>query len=248
MYAVTIGGQTGAGASEIGLAVSNSLGARYVEALAVRRLARRLRASARAVSKKELAFASFKDRFVQKLEAILSSMSWYGADFSAGIPPYLLFDDYPSSGRRELPGEISDSEYINAIYDVAGQFVHDGEDLVLVKRAGCVTLDHDMAFHVGLFAPRDFRVARVAERLKIGVVEAEEVVTGLENARSAWFAKIADADPMDRSLYSEVFDLGPDRPDGAIADAISSEMMRHRLTPMDDAYPSLYRLLNQQTV
>lgn len=248
MYAVTIGGQAGAGAPEVGDRVSKALGASYVELLALRRLARRLGATARAVTKKELAFASRKDRFIQKLEVVFAHYGWYGADFSMGVPPYSAFSDDRGPNVKELPGEISDKEYITGIYDVADQFVADDKDLVLVKRAGCLTLDHPAAFHVGLFAPMDFRAARVARRLKIGVAEAEEIVTGLERARSAWFARIADADPMDRKLYSEVFDLGPDRPDGFVTSAVVDEVTKQVPQPLDDACSELYSLLNPQMV
>ena len=245
MYAVTLGGQAGAGAPEIGSMLSKTLDARYVELLALRRLSRQLGASVRAVTKKELAFASKKDRFVQKLELVFSQFGWYGADFSMGMPPYPLLEEEGAPGRlKELPGQISDKQYIQGIYDVAKTFVEDDQDLVLVKRAGCITIDHPQVFHIGLFAPKDFRVARMANRLQVGAGEADEIVTGLEHARSAWFAKIADADPMDRSLYSDVFELGSDTTDDYVASAVSSEIERHRPAVPDDSYDSLYTLLN----
>lgn len=247
MYAVTIGGQAGAGAPEIGDMLSKSLGARYVELLALRRLSRQLGATARAVTKKELAFASKKDRFVQKLELVFSQFGWYGADFSMGMPPSSVFIEETGRRLKELPGEISDSQYVSGLYGVARQFVEDDQDLVLVKRAGCLTIDHPQVFHIGLFAPKDFRVARVADRLKVGVGEADEIVTGLEHARSAWFAKIADADPMDKSLYSEVFDFSDGLTDDKVAGVVAEEVSKLKPALPDDAYSSLYDLLNSKS-
>jgi len=62
MLALTIGGQAGAGGPEIGQLLARSLPARYIQHLAVRRLARRLSATVESVSRKELSFASRRTR------------------------------------------------------------------------------------------------------------------------------------------------------------------------------------------
>ena len=83
MLAFTIGGQAGAGAPEIGRKVARELGGRYVEHMALRRLARELGATAEAVTRKELGFCSRKDRFLAALELLFSRIGWYGGDFAA---------------------------------------------------------------------------------------------------------------------------------------------------------------------
>jgi cytidylate kinase len=245
MYALTIGGQAGAGGQEIGWMVSRALGARYIEGLALRRLARILGATAEAVARKELAFCSRKDRFVQKLEVLFSQFGWYGADLSMGMAPYAeYFDDGQDSVKR-LPAQISDAEYVDGIYQTADQFIAEDEDLVKVNRAGCLTMRrHPDVFHIGLFAPLDIRVARVAKQLKLGTNEAEEVVTGLERARSAWFAKIADADPMDRLLYHEVFHIDSGVDDVDVAGAVTQQVTRDLPASLSDGYETLDALLN----
>lgn len=247
MYALTVGGQAGAGAPEVGIQLARDLEIRYVEKLAFRRLVRRLGATPKAVSQKELSFCSRKDRFVQKLEHLFTQMGWYGADISMGeIPPVVLYEEMRDPVKR-LPAQISDEEYIAGIYDTADRFVAENKDLVYVKRAGAVTLKHyPQVTHIGLFAPIDLRVQRIARRLKLGAGEAEEVLTGLERARAGWYAKIADADPMDRSLYSETFDLDAESmTDRKVAATLWHGVKRGRLiVPSDqyDTYDYLYSL------
>ncbi len=244
MYALTLGGQAGAGAPEVGGLLSKDLRIRYVEKLAFRRLARNLGATAEAVSRKELSFSSRKDRLIQKLEQVFTQFGWYGADISmGGLSPHLLYDAKQDSLKR-LPAEISDEEYMEGIYATADQFVQEGEDLVYVKRAGALTLrDYPEANHVGLFAPKDQRTRRIADRLSLGTGEAEEVLEGLEKARAGWYAAIADADPMDRSLYSVTFDIDEtSNSDAAVSRALAEDITRWKPQEPDDQYDALGEL------
>ena len=225
MLAFTIGGQAGAGAPEIGRQVAAELGGRYVEHMALRRLARELGATAEAVTRKELGFSSKKDRFLATLELLFSRIGWYGADFSAGGYPavqYML--DKPDV--KTLPAEISDEEYLAAVHETAHSFIAEGNDLILVKRAGCLTLkDKPGVVHLGLFSPRASRVRRVSQRLGVGILDAEDIVRGLENARAGWFTKISGADPSDPDLYTLRFDTGDEMSDEQVAQRVVSSAL-----------------------
>ena len=225
MLAFTIGGQAGAGAPEIGRKVARELGGRYVEHMALRRLARELGATAEAVTRKELGFCSRKDRFLAALELLFSRVGWYGADFAAdGYPavPYML--DRPDV--KMLPAEISDKEYVAGVYRTAHSFINEGNDLILVKRAGCITLkDQPGVVHLGLFSPWASRVNRMANRLGVGVSDAEDIVLGLEKARAGWFTKISGTDPSDPDLYTLRFKTGDNVSDEQVAQrAVSSAL------------------------
>lgn len=236
MIALTLGGQPGAGAPEIGSKLAKNLGYRYVEHLALRRLARRLDATAEAVTKKELSFGSRRDRFLQTLELLFTRVGWWGADAAMGDAPPPEYWSQMFDGKKRLPAEISTTEYIEAIHDTADEFANEGS-LLLVKRAGCVTLQNRPEIsHIGLFAPRDLRVSRVAQRLTIGTGEAEDIVTGLEHARSAWFNKIGEADPQDPDLYDMTFKLDQDMDDDSVFDRLVSELKPSDMPQMSDGY------------
>ncbi len=225
MLAFTIGGQAGAGAPEIGRQVAAELGGRYVEHMALRRLARELGATAEAVTRKELGFCSRKDRFLAALELLFSRIGWYGADFAAdGYPAVQYMLDKPDV--KTLPAEISDDEYLAGVYETAHSFIAEGNDLILVKRAGCLTLrDKPGVVHLGLFSPWASRVRRMSQRLGVGILDAEDIVRGLENARAGWFTKISGADPSDPDLYTLRFDTGDKMSDEQVAQrAVSSAL------------------------
>ena len=228
MLAFTIGGQAGAGAPEIGRKVARELGGRYVEHMALRRLARELGASAEAVTRKELGFCSRRDRFLASLELLFSRIGWYGADFAAdGYPavPYML--DRPDV--KTLPAEISDKEYVAGVYRTAHSFIDEGNDVILVKRAGCITLkDQPGVVHLGLFSPWASRVNRMANRLGVGISDAEDIVLGLEKARAGWFTKISGADPSDPDLYTLKFETGETMSDEQVAQRAVSNALEMR--------------------
>ncbi|MDA1280831.1 MAG: cytidylate kinase family protein [Chloroflexi bacterium] len=245
MIALTLGGQPGAGAPEIGSRVAKNLGYRYVEHLALRRLARRLDATAEAVSRKELSFGSRRDRFLQTLELLFSRIGWYGADAAMGDAPSLAYMSQMLDGKKQMPAEISTRDYIQAIHDTADKFADQGS-LLLVKRAGCVTLkDRPEIMHVGLFAPLHMRVARVAKRLRVGTGEAEDVVTGLEHATAAWFQKIGDVDPLDPTLYDLTFNIDGETGDDRVFGQLVSELKRSNPHYMNDGYDQLMALDRQ---
>lgn len=239
MIALTLGGQPGAGAPEIGSRIAKSLGYRYVEHLAFRRLARKLDATAEAVTRKELSFGSKRDRFLQVLELMFTRFGWYGTDAAMGDGPPVEYISQILDGKKRLPAEISTKEYVRAIHETADEFADEGS-LLLVKRAGCVTLrGRPEVTHVGLFAPTEMRVARVAERFNVGTGEAEDVVTGLEHARASWFDKIGEADPADPGLYDLTFYLGDSMGDDQVFTQLASEIRRAHPIPMDDGYEDL---------
>ena len=61
-------------------------------------------------------------------------------------------------------------------------------------------------FHVGVFAPREKRIIKMAERLNVGVGEAKALLEKFDAERRAWFRKIADTEPEDQNLYDLVIE------------------------------------------
>ena len=224
MLTITIGGQAGAGGHEIGAAVSRKLGLPLVRTLAIRKLARRLNASVDAVVRKELAFGSRRIRFANALEYGLYRSAMYGWN------PHLAVDfgfwNDTESSKRFLPGQISTDEYRAAFYAVGDDLRGLGNSIV-VKRGGCLNMtDTPGVVHVGIFAPREHRERRIARRLRVGASEAAKLVERFDNDRRAWFSKLANTEPEDRSLYDVVLDVGDDSSDSDIADSLVREAIQ----------------------
>ncbi|MCZ6538559.1 MAG: cytidylate kinase-like family protein [Chloroflexi bacterium] len=202
---ITIGGQAGAGGHEIGAAVSRKLGLPLVRTLAIRKLARRLNASVDAVVRKELAFGSKRIQFANALEYGLYRSAMYGWDPHMAVD-FCFWNDTESS-KRFLPDQITTDEYRDAFYAIADDLRSLG-DSIIVKRGGCLNLtDTPGVAHVGIFAPREHRERRIAGRLRVGAGEARKLLKRFDNDRRAWFAKLAGAEPEDRSLYDVVLDI-----------------------------------------
>lgn len=215
MLTLTVGGQAGAGGPEVGLLLARCLNARYVRHLAVRRLARRLNATVDAVSRKELSFASRWQRAMATLEAAFLKMGYFAYDPAGVLASAGAYVDLP--GTRTSPGEISDGEYVKAVYETAGQFASES-NIVLVKRAGSLTLKRfPEVVNVGLFAKRDARVVRMAGRLGVGMADAADALAALERARHAWFQRLGGGDPADPSLYDVRLQTDWGETDGQVA-------------------------------
>ncbi len=228
MMAVTVGGQAGAGGLEIGRLVAKRIEGEYVQKQAIRRVARQLNASVEAVVRKELAFHSRWKRMGHRLEVWLAQMGRTWAGDPWGTPAGLAQELIPLSARKELPGEIPDDNYREAIYDNAERYLQEG-NVVLTHRAGCLTLkDRQEAVHVGLFASKDQRVARVAWRYNLGNSDAEDWVENMDSARAAWFRELADEDPCDRSIYDVAIDVNGLDDDDDAARCLSEVAMEKR--------------------
>jgi cytidylate kinase len=223
MLTITIGGQAGAGAHEIGAEVSRKLGLPLIRTMAIRKLARRLDASVDAVVRKELAFGSKRIRFANALEYGLYRSAMYGWDPHLAVDFGFWSDSNTNSTKRYLPDQISTDEYRDAFYAISDDLRGIG-DSVVVKRGGCLSLTDDPGVvHVGIFAPREKREQRLSQRLRVGASEAAKLVKRFDNDRRAWFSKLADTEPEDRSLYDIVLDLDHSISDFEVAENLVRE-------------------------
>ncbi len=228
MMAVTVGGQAGAGGLEVGRLVAKRIDGQYVQKQAIRRVARQLNASAEAVVRKELAYHKRWSRLGHKLELWLSHIGRTWAGDPWGMPSAHTMAAQVIGGRKELPAEISDSDYKQAVFENARRYLGEG-NIVLAHRAGCLTLrDRNEAVHVGLFASKDDRIARAAWRYRIGRSDAEDWVETMDSARAAWFKELADQDPHDRSIYDFAIDVDRLGEDDAVASRVAEMTMEKR--------------------
>ena len=233
MLPITIGGQMGSGCLEIGTGISKRIGGNYVELAALRKTTRRLDATVEAVVRKELAYGSRLARIGHRLELWISYMGRYPGDPSIHGMVYEPPIEWPA--KKTLPAEISDKDYRAAIHATAAEYAS-GPSVVLGRRAGVVTLrEVPEAVHVGLFAPRDARIVRIANRMGVGPGEAEEVLSDLERARAGWFDHLAGVHPHDKSLYDIAVDATGFADDEHAAERITRMAQEIRYGSVDAA-------------
>ena len=206
MAVITIGGQVGAGADELGAVVASRLGYDYVERFALQMIAKEVRSTTQAVWLKENHLCNWRERLGGTLARMLEYMGAYGSvDEAMGYhmmrdPFYVL----PADRVRKGPHDIPDDEHADAVQLVNARLA-ETDALVLVKRGGCLTLwGRSNTLHVGLFAPRDYRVVNLANRMGIGPLEASEFLEARESHRTRYFNRVGGTDPEDRTLYDVI--------------------------------------------
>jgi len=201
---ITIGGQVCAGGIEIGQKVSSEIKKPNFSKVMLRKLARKLGTNIHGVVRKERSFSSFGVRIANKLESVISEGSLYGYHNDSGM--FWHVPQYLQKSEKKLPGQISDAEYIEAFFSVGYQQAN-SDGSVIVKRGGCLNMKGESnVFHVGVFAPREKRIIKMADRLKVGVGEAKLLLEKFDAERRAWFRKIADTEPEDQNLYDLVIE------------------------------------------
>jgi len=207
MSIVTIDGQIGAGAPEVGRKVAETLKVDYYDRLLLAGIARRVGATVAAVEAKELRMHRWSDRFRDIAERAMNGLAlsasagdpYFGSFLSEALP---LTWDESVDGPKTTPHSVRSNELARAmsehIHEVAGT-----GDAVIVHRAGCVELqDHPETFHVGLFAPMRDRIWRVMTREGfMRPEEAEEAIIDREKSQVAYFRDYHSVHPHDEGLY-----------------------------------------------
>ena len=198
---ITIDGQVCAGGLEIGKKLSSHVDRPNYSMVMLRRLARKLGTDVHGVVRKERSFSSLKVRFINRLEVMMSGGHYYGFHSDSGMAWHI---PYPQKLNKKLPGEISDTEYIDAFYSI-GKKQTKSSGAIIVKRGGCLNMKSSSnVFHIGIFAPREKRIIKMVQRLNVGIGEAEALLEKFDTQRREWFRKISDAEPEDQALYDLV--------------------------------------------
>jgi cytidylate kinase len=120
----------------------------------------------------------------------------------------------------ELVGnvQLEDTEYARRLTEVLGIVSSNGEAVVLGRGAN-VLLGPKRALRVYLTAPREKRLQRVAEVLKLGAEDAERQMKEEDDRRKLWVQSIVGANIRDPANYDMVISTGNVTPEQA-ADAV----------------------------
>ena len=208
MAIVTLDGQIGAGAVEVGRIVARKLSADYYDRLFLEGVARRVGATVEAVAEKERRLHRFSDRLTGFFGRALRGMAFSGGALQY-MPPdpatlALVYEDM-WAGPKLGAYEVEDSEYLRATREQIRE-VASVAQAVIVHRGACIELRNEpRALRVGLFAPLGERIHRLVVREGFASSrDAHEALVERERAQAAYFKAIGGADPTDRSIYDLV--------------------------------------------
>ncbi len=188
MPIITIRGQLGSGATEIGRQIADRLHIDYVDREIIAKVAARLQREEEEVVTKEMPPGSLIGRIV---EALGNS----GVDFQGAYVPFW-----------QTP--LGDTRYLQALETVVKELAR-SESLVIQGRGSQFILkDHPGAFHVLLVAPMEVRVKRVMQDLKLNQEAAKREIVNYESSRREFIKRYFKADREDPVFYDLIVNTG----------------------------------------
>ena len=204
MAVVTIDGQMGSGAPEVGALVARRLEADYVDRLVLAEAAKRMGATVEAVEEKVLESASFMARLSRAFRTLLerSAVAGSGGDpyFGTGWEN-LLARPYAENEESEITSaqELDDQRFISTYRDVITDIAQGGNVVIVGHGASIILAEHPSALHVAVVASMEDRIARIMRRESLDRKTAEKYTIDQENARLSYFKrylKVSARDPM----------------------------------------------------
>jgi cytidylate kinase len=159
---VTISNEYGAGALEVAKEVADTLGYEYVDHQLPVVVAKRLRMTPAAVEANEDASPTLGERFLTGLERATPEL----AEASAAEP----FDE----------------ELLAAVQDAVREYALHGNVVIVGRGASAILGPRPDVLRVFIRAPRQWRIARVAQTLGASREVAESEVDRIDRARSAY--------------------------------------------------------------
>lgn len=208
MAIVTLDGQIGAGAVEVGRIVARKLSIDYYDRLFLAGVAKKVGATVEAVAEKERHLNSLSDRVMGFFGRALTGMAFSGGALQY-MPPdpatlAIVYEDM-WAGPKLGGYEVDSKQYIAATREQIKEVASGGE-AVIVHRAACIDLkDEPRTLRVGLFAPLGERIHRLTTREGFGSArDAHESLIARERAQAAYFKAMGGTDANDRSIYDLV--------------------------------------------
>ena len=207
MTVITIDGQIGAGAPEVGRKVADALEIDYYDRLLLTGIARKVGATVAAVQDKEQRMHKWSDRLRVVADRAMNSLAmtaaagdpYFGGVMTSALP---LTWDESTTGPKTAAHEVGSREIAKATSEHIHEIAHKG-NAVIVHRAGCVELiDRPDTFRVGLFASTRDRVWRIMTREGfLRPDDAEAAIRDRERSQVAYFKNFHDAHPHDEGIY-----------------------------------------------
>jgi len=185
---VTVSNEYGSGALEVGKQVAAALGYEYVDQQLPVVVAKQLRVTPEAVEANEDASPTLGERFLTGLERATPEL----AEASAAEP----FDE----------------ELLRAVQDVVREYASHGNVVIVGRGASAILGLRSDILRVFIYAPRDWRIARVAETMKTRREIAQAELDRVDRAHAAyvrdWYG-LTFGDPQNYDLCIDASRLNP---------------------------------------
>ncbi len=211
MTVITLNGQLGGAAREVGQEVSRLLDIDYVDRVLLAEAAKRVGAPISALEEKEEEDQSLGSRLTRLVQIAFerSAYSGNGGDpfFGTGVDT-LLARPYPEGEAEQeavAPAAptrlIDDTQFFQVLSDVMRDLAREGNVLLMGRGGNFVLKDVPGALHVGVVAPIEFRIDTAMRRNNMDRADAERYVMIEEKARVSFYRRHFRAHPDDPHQY-----------------------------------------------
>ncbi len=212
MTVITINGQLGGAAREVGQEVARLLDLDYVDRVLLAEAAKRVGAPIAALEEKEEEDQSLGSRLTRLIQIAFerSAYSGNGGDpfFGTGVDT-LLARPYPEGESDEETAAVAaaptrlidDSQFFQVLCDVMKDLAKEGNVIIMGRGGNFVLKDVPGVLHVGVVAPIDFRMDTAMRRNSMDRADAERYVMMEERARISFYRRHFKAHPDDPHQY-----------------------------------------------
>jgi len=188
MPVITIRGQFGTWANDIGKLIAHKLNIDYVDREIIAGVAERLRQPSKSIAEKEMPPSTLLGRIADALTKI----------------PYMDggFYSWGYSYLWEIP--LGDKNYLSGLEHVIKELAGSQSIVILGRGSQFILKDFPGAFHVLIVAPVEARVIRVMERLKLNEEEARKGIMHFDDGSRGFVKKYFQANITDPIHYDIV--------------------------------------------
>jgi len=187
MSVITIRGQLGSGALEVGRVIADRLKADYVDREVIAEVATRLHRKEEEVIAKEMPPSTFLGRVA---EALGHNYALGDAFAGAYLPVW------------EIP--LNDSRYFQALESVIRELARSQSLVIQGRGSQFILKEHPGAIHVLIVAPIEIRVKRVMQDLKTGREAARLEIARFDNGIHEFIKRYFKAEMGDPVYYDLV--------------------------------------------
>ena len=187
MPVVTIRGSLGSGAPEIGRQVAGLLHADFVDREIIAKVAARLNRQEQDVMAKEMPPSTVLGRIAEALERTLP----FGVGFEGA---YLT--------AWEIP--LNDARYFQALESVVKELARNRSIVIQGRGSQFILKDDPKALHVLVVAPREARLKRVMQDLKLDLETAKQEIARFDNSSRQFVKRYFKAELEDPVHYDLV--------------------------------------------
>ena len=201
MTIITINGQRGSGAPEIGAQVAERLQYTYVDRQVLGEAAKRLGTTPEVleeVTETSLAgsrMARILGRFMDRM----GTVSRGGGLFA----PFMIGQDYSDlMAETSMSGQgLYSSRLIDEMVAVVRDLAEDGNVVIVGRASNIILNDHPQALHVGLVSTLESRIAVVAQREGLSLEDAKAFTERAEQARVEYFRRYFNVSADDPASF-----------------------------------------------